>query len=372
MNKKFLLIPIAILAGGFILMLILMSFREEPERIAAQPKIKLVNAKVITLQNVSSNITAYGRLNTAHPLTLYSEVNGTLVRGDIPFQPAQKFNRGDLLIKIDDRQIHLDINSAKSDFLNALATVLPEIKVDFPEEFPTWQAYFERCGFDKELSVLPETSNQKIKLYLSRFNIYKLYFQSRNLEIQAEKHYFYAPFNGSIVTADLRPGATARAGTRLGEIINLEKMEVEVPVPARDLKWIDNSKPVNLTSSEIDGTWTGKIQRIGKIIDDNTQTVQVFISIGNSHKEELFDGIFLKAEIPGRVIKNAVSVPRNIIYGNEHIYIVDNGQLKKQKIDIIRTEMETAIITNGLQTGDTLVVDILQGVADGMLAKAIL
>ena len=40
------------------------------------------------------------------------------------------------------------------------------------------------------------------------------------------KHYFYAPFNGSITAADLRVGSNVRAGSRLGEIINLSNLEL--------------------------------------------------------------------------------------------------------------------------------------------------
>jgi hypothetical protein len=101
----------------------------------------------------------------------------------VPFQPGQSFKRGDLLIKVDDRQMKLDLNSAKSDFLNALATVLPEIKVDFPDRYEIWQNYFNSCGFDKELASLPEVEDQKIKLYLTRFNVYKLYFTAQNLDV---------------------------------------------------------------------------------------------------------------------------------------------------------------------------------------------
>jgi multidrug efflux pump subunit AcrA (membrane-fusion protein) len=372
MQKKYIFIPIGILLAGFIVMQLLMSSRVEPERSAPRAKVKMVNTEIINLKDVSLNVVAYGRLSTAQPITIFSEVNGILRSGDVIFQPAQNFKKGNLLAAIDDRQIQLDINSAKSDFLTALATVLPEIKVDFPDEYQVWQTYFDGCRFDTRLSPLPQTDNQKIKLYLSRFNIYKLYFQTRNLEIQSEKHYFYAPFNGSIISADLRPGSTARVGSQIGKIINLDDMEVEAPVPARDLNWIERNKDVVFTSSELNGTWTGRIKRIGKQIDDKTQTIPLFITIKNSHKQELFDGIFLKAEIPGRTIEHAVNLPRNTIYDERYVYLIKDGRLKKQEISIARTGLEEVIVNEGLSNGDTLVTGTMQGVADGMLARPIM
>ena len=227
MKRRILIIlPIVILVVGFLAMRFLISMKSEPPKRVQQQRVKIVGAEIVEYRKIPTSIVAYGRLTSAQPIVLFSEVAGTLIRGDVPFQPAQSFKKGDLLLKIDDRQISLDINTAKSDFLTSLATVLPEIKVDFPDEYEKWQRYFDNCDFDKCFQPLPQTEEQKIKMFLSRFNVYKLYYAVKNLEIRLEKHYFYAPFNGSVVSADLRVGSTARNGTRLGEIINLDHLEV--------------------------------------------------------------------------------------------------------------------------------------------------
>jgi RND family efflux transporter MFP subunit len=346
-----------------------LSLRSEPPRRIPQARAKIVKADVVQLNPVASSIIAFGRLITAQPVVLYSEVNGVLMPGDVTFQPAQSFQKGDLLLKVDDRQARLELNSAKSDLLTALAIVLPEIKVDFPEEYQIWQAYFDKFTFDNKLETLPETKNQKIKLYLSRFNVFKLYFQVRNLEILLNKHYFYAPFSGSIVSADLRVGSTARGGTRLGELINLENLEVEVPVPSPDIRWIDRDRPVLFTSTEIEGEWKGRIKRIGKTIDQRTQSLQVFMTVNKNGEEGLYNGVFLRAEIPGLVIPNSFVIPRKALYNEKYVYLIKQGRLDYREVEIARKEADSIILTGGIQNGDTLVTDVLQGVAPGMPAS---
>lgn len=371
MKRKILIIlPIIILIVGFIAMRILISMKKEPPKRTTVARPKIVAAEVVALKDIPSQITAYGRLMSAQPITLFSEVSGEIMRGSVPFQPAQSFKKDDLLLKIDDRQIKLDINTAKSEFLNALASVLPELKADFLDEYEKYQAYFDCCGFGERLGELPETDNQKVKLFLSRFNVYKLYFAVQSLEIRLEKHYFYAPFAGSIVSADLRVGSTVRVGSQLGQIINLENLEVELPVPAIDIQWIDRKKPVTFTSSEIAGEWQGKIQRIGKNIDPRTQSVQIFASVDRGDQNGLYNGVFLKAQIPGTVIKNAISIPRKAIYEDRFVYTIKDGKLDYREVDISFQESESVIATGGLANGDTLVVEVLQGVASGMLAQA--
>ncbi|MBD3290077.1 HlyD family efflux transporter periplasmic adaptor subunit, partial [candidate division KSB1 bacterium] len=321
MKKRLLIIlPILILVAGFVAMRVLIGMKSEPPERVQQQRLKVVGADVVEYRNIPTSITAYGRLTSAQPIVLFSEVAGTLLQGDVPFQPAQSFKKGDLLLKIDDRQIRLDINTTKSDFLTALATVLPEIKVDFPDEYQKWQNYFDSCDFDECFQPLPQTDEQKIKLFLSRFNVYKLFYAVQNLQIRLEKHYFYAPFNGSIVSADLRVGSTARNGTRLGEIINLDHLEVEVPVQALDINWIDRSKPVTFTSSEISGEWQGSVERIGKSIDTRTQTIPVFINVNRTSGNNLYNGVFLEANIPGTDIEKAFSIPNRAIYNDKNVY----------------------------------------------------
>ena len=251
MKSKAVFIPIIIIIASIIIMFALFSFRSDPQKMPAVPLVKIVDIQVASLQDITSEITGMGRLTSVLPLTLFSEVSGTVMQGTVPFQPAQYFKKGDLILKIDDRQIQLDIKSAKSDFLNALSSVLPEIKVDFPAEFQVWESYFNQCDVNAPLPPLPKTDNQKIKLFLSRFNVYKLYYSVRNLEVQLEKHFFYAPFSGSIISADFRVGSIVRNGSRLGEVINLDNLEVEIPIPVEDISWIDKKTAVRLHSVEL-------------------------------------------------------------------------------------------------------------------------
>ncbi|MCP4580546.1 MAG: efflux RND transporter periplasmic adaptor subunit [candidate division Zixibacteria bacterium] len=369
-NKSKFILPAVILIAGYAIMWLFFNLKSDPPKRNTTQRTKIVETDIVNLAGIPAKIVAYGRAASAQPVQLYSEVSGILMEGGLPFQPAQSFKKGDLLLKIDDRQSTLTLNSTKSDLLTALATVLPEIKVDFPEEYQVWQKYFDNCKFGVKLEELPRTDNQKIKLFLSRFNVYKLYFAVRDLEIRLAKHYFYAPFNGSIVIANLRVGSTARNGTLLGEIINLEKLEVEVPVSIQDIQWIDKSNPVRLKSSEITGDWTGKVTRVGSAIDNRTQSIQVFIEIDKNQDFPVFDGVFFEATIPGRRINNAYILPHRALYNEEYVYLISDGKLEYREIEVARSENGSVIISSGLNIGDTLVIEAMQGVYAGMPARS--
>jgi RND family efflux transporter MFP subunit len=166
-----------------------------------------------------------------------------------------------------------------------------------------------------------------------------------------------------------REGSTARNGTILGEIISLQDLELEVPVPASDIAWIDRAKPVQLTAKEFTGSWTGSISRIGGAVDQRTQTLPVYIAVqGNG--TPLYEGMFLQAEIPGKSIASGTIVPRRALYEERYVYIVNNGRLEMRDVEILRRNPESVVVSNGLHEGDTLVTELLQGVSSGMPAMA--
>ena len=367
MNWKKIALPAGIIAAGFILMFFLISLRGESPKKQLELRTKIVDAVVVQPADVQPVITAYGKVTSAQPVQLISEVSGELQQGTVPFQPAQSFRKGDLLLTIDKRQAELTLNSQKSDFLNALASVLPDIKVDFPDKYKIWDDYFSSASFDKPLAKLPAVNDKKLKLYLSRSNVFKLYFSIKNSEIILDKHDFYAPFNGTIISANLRIGSTARSGTNLGEIINLDALEVEVPLPAEDAAFIDRTKPITLYSSELDRSWQGFISRVGETIDQRTQSIPAYISMKDA--DNLPNGVFLSSAIAGSKIENAVLVPRQALYSERYVYLIKNNKLYYQEIDIVRKQEESVIVNSGLAAGDTLVIELMQGVAPGMPAE---
>jgi multidrug efflux pump subunit AcrA (membrane-fusion protein) len=164
-------------------------------------------------------------------------------------------------------------------------------------------------------------------------------------------------------------GSIARNGSRLGEVINLDNLEVELPIPAEDIVWIDKTKPVILISEEMGKQWQGTIARIGNSIDPKTQSVSLFVRLNISNRGEIFEGIFLKARISGKIVKNAILIPRKILYQENYIYFIKNGRLDYRPVEISRLQTDSVIVSEGISQGDTIVTEVLQGVASGMLAR---
>lgn len=371
MKLKNIVFPIIILIVGLVITLILLNLKSDPETKNPPPKRLSLATVVVDLSDITPKISAFGHVISAQPVQLISEVSGTIQSSGFDFRPAASFNKGDLLYKIDDRQMKMRINSSKSELLNALSQALPDIKAEFPNEYQPWEKYFNNCKFDQKLNTLPATENQKIKLYLSRRNVYKLYYSISDMEIDLEKYSYYAPFDGTVLSANLRAGSTVRSGSVIGNILNLDELEIELPLASSDIDDIDYDQSVSFSTSGSNQNWIGKISRVGRVIDDKTQTVPTYISVNeNNESLPLLDGLFVEAIVAGKKIENGFVVPMKAIYDNHYVYLVSGGMLEYRKISIARKEANSVIVDHGLNNGDTLVVEALKGVAEGMPADA--
>lgn len=370
-RKLIVLSPVIILILAYLAMKLLSSFKEEEPKRSATVKPRVVETRVVALEDVPASLGTFGTLASSQPVSLISEVAGTLQAGEVKFQPSQSFKKGDLLLKVDDRQIALQLNSTKSDLLTALATLMPELKVSSPDIFETWQAYFDAINFKDPIQPLPEAGGQRLKALLARYNIYRLYFAIQDLEIRAKKHYFFAPFNGTIVSTQLRVGSTAAPGARLAEIINLDELEVEIQVPAADIQWIQPDALVDLSTPDGAIHWPGHIDRIGNVIDTRSQSVLAYIKIDDTAEVTPTAGIFLRADIDAETIPNAMSVTRKAVYEQSYVFVIEDAKFARRDINIAFDGGDYYILNGGLAPGDTLVYELLQGISDGMPAQAI-
>lgn len=368
MLLKNIVFPLLILGAGVFAMFTLQNGEAEEKPKAKPAPTRMVAVKAVALEEVAVTVEAFGRVVSQQPTTLISEVEGRLSSGNVDFLPESRFKKDQVMLRIDDRPTRLQIKRQKSALLNALARALPEIRIEYPDLYPSWQTYFDQLGFEGELPEMPQAQNNKIKLFLSRFEVYNLYFQIRDLEIQLDKHIIRAPFDGIIRQIYLRPGATVRPGSVIADLLNMDQLEVAVEVPADLRGWIDPAQAVTLHLPEMEQPWQGQITRLGNTLDAETQTLKVYVKLNTDPAMalDLYEGMFLQAKLHGKKVANAVEIPLRLLYGKDQVFLVKDGKLEARKVEVAYRLTNTAIITGGLNTGDQMVWEVLQGAVDGM------
>lgn len=371
MNVRQLLVigvPLVIIGGAVALKNFFAAQKTEPPKTPATAVIKTVEVKEVAYEKLNSQVVAFGRINSAQAINVVAEVGGKVMRGNNELKEAQTFSKGDVLYRIDDTEARLALQSQKSEFMNSLASILADIKIDYSDSYETWDNYIHKIEINKPLPELPEFKNKKEKLFFSNKRIVSSYYSIRSAEERLQRYVFRAPYTGSITELRVEENSVVNPGTQLMRIIRTDEMEAELSLKADEMKWINKGMELMVYNDNRNFSWKGKIVRIGDFIDPNTQSVSVYVSIQPNKNNKLYEGMYVMAEINGTRISDAMEIPRRALFNNNYVYTVVDGKLKQEQVNLVKLNAETAII-NGLETGKKVVVESVPGASDNQTVK---
>lgn len=361
---------ILIVVASVFIMFGLQTLKKDPPSKKSEKIVLSVKAKSVKYIDIIPEINESGRLGSQHYVDLISEVQGEILKTDITLKKGQNFKKGDLLIKVFKEETKLNLQAAKSRFLNALANILPDMKIDFPGSYNQWMNFFNSINIKKSLPSLPEINSSKEKIFLASRNILNDYYTIKSSEIRLSKYSIYAPFDGSYSNVLLEVGSIANPGSRIAKIIRTDKLELEIPVKAEEVKWLNINDKVNVFTEDKKRKLQGKIIRISDFINQETQAVSVFISIMPDNKIKLMEGQYLIAEFRGESISNVMEIPRRALVNFDEVYVVENGKLLKKEIEIHKINDQT-VIFSGLEENAEVVIEALINIQEGDEVKVI-
>lgn len=356
------LISVAIIFGALKGAGVMKDSKKPQDRNDVVASVKTVGTIKAHNTDVQSTIPVTGKLVAEDRLEVYAEVTGMLRTQGKAFKEGNSFSKGEVLLSIDDSEFRMSILSQKSALLNSFTQLLPDIKIDYPESFEKWNSYLKDFTIEGALPALPEISNEKEKYFLASRNIFGQYYNIKSLEEKLGKYTIRAPFSGVVVESNVDPGTNIRVGQKLGEFIAPSSYEVEVAVSLKDIDLISLGDVVELSSPDVAGSWSGKIKRVSKKIDDATQTVRVFVSVNGSGLKE---GMYLSGKIESEMIAEAMEIERKLLVDGRAVFLVDKGALKLHDVDVVKYGTGTVIV-KGLPEGADLLGATLTGAYDGM------
>jgi hypothetical protein len=78
-------------------------------------------------------------------------------------------------------------------------------------------------------------------------------------------------------------------------------------------------------------------------------------------------GMFVEVLFAGEVLTGVIEIPRTSLRENSSVWVMDNDQkLRVKHVGIARLEKQSALINEGLQEGDMVILTALPGGIDGM------
>ncbi len=358
------ILGIAVIVGSILISKFIVDSKENRR---PQPKKVVKTVFVDTVQNstVAIKVPANGNLVAKNRVELYAEVQGVLRKGSHLFKTGQSYSARQTLIKIDASEYYATVQSAKSELYNLITSVLPDLRLDYPEHFSKWQGYVSNFDLNKTTPPLPEISSEKEKFFITGRGVFSAYYNVKNLEQRLSKYTIAAPFSGVLTETLVTEGTLVRAGQKLGEFIKPDVYELEVAISKSYADFLNVGEEVTLHNLGKTKTYTGKVVRINGRVDQASQTITTFIEVSG---ERLKEGQYLEANLNAKNEDNAIEVDRALLTENNQIYVVRDSILDLIDVSPIYFSDKKVVLKN-VPNGETIVSRPVVGAYSGMLVK---
>ncbi|MFD2513591.1 efflux RND transporter periplasmic adaptor subunit [Pontibacter locisalis] len=346
---------IFILTGALILVLaVYLSSRlgeEEQEERPQKEERVYVEVQRVNPDTVQSYVTLTGRVIPKDKIEIFAEVGGIFIDQGKPFKVGYDYNRGEVLVRINAEEAEQRLISSKSAYMNVLAQVVPDLKIDFPEIYEPWRDFLINFDVNRPLQPLPKVQTDRQKLFLTGRNVYSQYYSLKEQEAQLRNYIIRAPFDGTITAALINEGTLVRVGQKLGEYIKTDIYEIEAAISPEELQYLSKGDEVLLQVPNSSATYTGRVSRINASIDSETQTVLVYIQV--SHPD-LKAGMYLEGKVKGQQFEQAVRLPRDVLVNDRSIYIIRDSTAVLKPAQVLKFSSDEVIL-GGLEN-DVLVM----------------
>lgn len=365
-NKIIILSSVVVFLGGIFGYQYLSHQKMPPPRKPPQSSGRLTIPVIrVALSDQSVPVPIQGRVHSFERVDIFSEVNGIFRQSAHPFKEGVRYSKGELLASLDDTEVRLAVQGQRAAFLTVLAQVLPDIKIEFPDQFAVWQEYIQQFDPVRVMEQLPQAASDREKLFLASRNIQGQYYSIRSAEERLSRYRINAPFDGTLIAVDVQPGTLVRPGQRLGTLLRSGNYELISSIPVQDLRFIRSGQTVKVDSDDNGRSYSGRIVRIGDQIDAGTQMVPIYIHLEGG---DLKEGMYLHGQVSGSAVDAAVMIPKNLLMNGQEIWAIQDSALVRKKVDVVRTTRQNAIV-KGLSPGTLLAEKIMPGMYEGMIVN---
>jgi membrane fusion protein (multidrug efflux system) len=303
------------------------------------------DAIVVTHSALENDIKTNGTLMPAEEVELRSETPGRIV--SINFREGAHVSKGDLLVKIDDRELQAQLKKLQLDEKLAMDDVsrkekLLEINAVSREEY------------DKAVNTL-EVTRANIDL----------------VETQISKTEIRAPFSGIVGLRQVSNGGYVSSATLVSSLRQVDPVKLEFAVPEKYREKLRPGTPVSFSIDGVNKDFRASVYAIEPSADPLTHSIKLRAMCPNPGNQ-LVPGAFARINIELDKLTNSISVPAEAIIpviDGQKVLVSRNGKVASQKVETGFRSETMVQITKGLNDGDTVFISGLLVLKDDMKAN---
>lgn len=358
--------------------------RKPPARTEKSVLAPLVKIQTIGRCDIKMVVQGYGTVQPKVQADVVPQVSGKVVAISENFKDGGFVKAYETLITIDPRDYELAVQRAEAEVASA------EVALDIERaEAEVSRQEWQQLNPGTEPSSPLVVREPQIRQAETRLQAAQAALATAQLNLERTK--VSLPFDGRVVQETVDLGQYVISGQSIGEVYSIEAVEIEVPLEDRELAWFDiPANPVSISGngsgkrgSQVDviadfaastHIWEGHVVRTTGAIDKTSRMVSVVVEVPQPFRDAdgrppLVPGMFVELHIKGKVLRNALKVPRYAIHSGNQVWVINKDRLLIKQVHIARQDQEYAYVVSGLTDNPTIVVSPLEAVTDGMLVR---
>ena len=371
------LVPLAILVITLVIAKVIFNNPPESKRGGPSGASQLtVDVTQLTAEPFTVVVDTFGTVQPRTQNALVAQVSGQINYVSPQFRNGGFFVKGDVLLKLDQRDYVADVKIAEAGLLSAEQVLLEE-QANAKQAQTDWT----RLGMQQTPSDLVL---RKPQLAAAQASLLSAEARLTIAKLALERTEISAPYDGRILQKSVDFGQVIGANNQVAEIYSTDSVEIRLPINNSDIDLVNfpeeyrtsNSLQPDIQARFISSlsqnqSWLGKVIRTEGAIDSNAQQLYIVAQIDDPYNPILHPGPSIKigqyvnAQVQGKTLDDAIVINNSAIYQGSYVYVVENGLLKRRDIDIRWQNSQKTIIADGLTAGELLVTTPLGQVSSG-------
>src|SRR5580765_326321 len=361
-----------------------------------------VATETTTVQRMSvqREVDLSGTLLSPDQARISSEVAGIIL--DVPVQLGTEVRRGDVLVRLDPRELQLALDRAES----ALRQVEAQLGIDRAQDKQPpadeqiasvrqamanrddARSAYERAQQRNGRGLLTradrDTAETRLKVgeanyqaALDTVHSLKASLQERRASYDLARKkladaVIKAPVAGSISERLVQPGEFIRENTPVATIVQMSPLKLKTAIQEKNASVIRAGQAVEFdVEAFLNRKFKGTIAYVSPAVDQATRTFAVEALVDNSDRQ-LKPGFFAKGVVLTHVDAEVLAVPENAIStlaGVSTVYVIENGKARQQQISLGTRQNKLVEVTTGLKGDEKLATTNLSQLATGVSVR---
>ncbi|WP_162052515.1 efflux RND transporter periplasmic adaptor subunit [Pontibacter pamirensis] len=330
----------------------LMSNKEQMEAKAAVAEIKSdaipVTITEIKTAKLDKSFTAQGNFAPIQSLTLLSETQGQIQT--VAKRKGDKVKAGELLVQVENNTMAADLATAQSNAEKA------KRDLERFENLAAGDAITKRQLEDARLAA--KSTQGQLVAARQRLN----------------KTRITAPISGEINEIYVEVGSFLNPGTKLYDIVNVDKLKLKVKVSESEVLLVEKGAKVIVKADAGSGQeYEGTVTAIAAQADP-TLKFDVEVEVKNAANNNLRAGMYGTAFFEAAEQRDALLLPRQAIVGsiqNPSVYVVKDQKAYLRQVRVGTVTQDQVEILDGVQPGEQIVQSGQINLREGMKVTAL-